>query len=122
MKSLNQKHKNPSLRINTILNIIKTISSIVFPLITFPYVSRVLQPENVGKVNFAQSFISYFSLIAALGLSTYAIRRCAAVKDDKEKLNNLASQFFSINLMMTILAYFFLVITLTFFSLVAVLY
>lgn len=42
-----------SLKVNSILNILKTISAIVFPLITFPYVSRVLQPENIGKVNFS---------------------------------------------------------------------
>ena len=115
MKSLKQEQKSPSLKVNSILNAIRTISSIVFPLITFPYVSRVLQPENIGKINFAQSFVSYFILIAALGLSTYAVRRCAAVKDDKEKLENLASQFFSINLIMTSVAYFFLAVSLIFF-------
>ena len=58
-----------SLKINTVLNIIKTCSAILFPLITFPYISRVLLPENVGKVNFAQSYVKvaykcfYLSLV-----------------------------------------------------------
>lgn len=104
-----------SIKVNSILNIIKTCASILFPLITFPYVSRVLQPTNVGKVNFAQSFVGYFALIAALGLSTYAIRKCAAVKNDREKLSNLASQFFSINLIMTVVAYIALAVTLLLF-------
>ncbi len=58
---------------NAVYNIIKNISSIIFPLITFPYISRVLGTENTGRVNFAHSVISYFSLIATLGISTYAI-------------------------------------------------
>ena len=77
-----------SIMMNTIFNVIKTCSSIVFPLITFPYVSRVLLPDNIGKINFAASFVSYFALIASLGVQTYAIRECAAVNNDKNKLKS----------------------------------
>ena len=101
-----------SIKKNTIYSAIKTVSSIAFPLITFPYINRVLQPENVGKVNFGLSIVSYFSLIASLGISTYAIRECSAVRTDKEKLSNLASQIFSINIVMTVIAYCALAITL----------
>ena len=59
---------------NTIYNTIKTLFGIVYPLITFPYISRVLMAENVGKINFANSVVSYFSLIASLGVTPYAIR------------------------------------------------
>ena len=69
-----------SLRVNTVLNIIKTASSIIFPFITFPYVSRVLMPEYIGKVNFGSSYVSYFSLIATLGITTYAVRECSKCK------------------------------------------
>ena len=62
--------KEKNIKVNAVLNMIKTISSIIFPLITFPYVSRVLMPENIGKVNFGSSFVSYFSLIASLGITT----------------------------------------------------
>lgn len=94
-----------SLKINTILNMIKTCSSIIFPLITFPYISRVLMTENVGKVNFGDSYVSYFSLIATLGITTYAIRECAKVRDDKRRLEEVASEIFSINICTTMLAY-----------------
>ena len=104
-----------SIKVNAILNVIKTISSIVFPLITFPYISRVLQPENVGKVNFGSSFVSYFSLIASLGITTYAIRECSAVRGDKKKLGEKASQIFSINVCTTIVAYVLLGLSLIFF-------
>lgn len=94
-----------SIKKNTIYNAIKTFSSIIFPLVTFPYISRVLTPENVGKVNFGLSIVSYFSLIASLGITTYAIRACSAVKNDSYKLSNTASQIFSINIITMIIAY-----------------
>ena len=47
--------------------------------------------ENVGKVNFGDSYVSYFSLIATLGITTYAIRECAKVRDDKRRLEEVAS-------------------------------
>ena len=101
-----------SIKKNTVYSIIKTGSSILFPLITFPYISRVLLTENVGKINFGLSIVSYFSLVASLGITTYAIRECSAIRDDKEKLSNTASQIFSINIITTIIAYLALAITL----------
>ncbi len=100
-----------SIKKNTIYNAIKTCSSILFPIITIPYVNRVLLPDNVGKVEYARSFISYFSLVASLGITTYAIRECAAKRNDKDALGNTASQLFSINIITTIVAYILLAIT-----------
>ena len=51
--------KPKSIKLNFIMNTILTMSSFIFPLITFPYVSRVLGPSGTGKVQFALSFISY---------------------------------------------------------------
>lgn len=104
-----------SIKNNTILNAIKTLASIIFPIITFPYVNRVLLPDNVGKVNFAVSFVSYFALIASLGISTYAVRICSTNKESKEELSNTASQLYSINWIMTVIAYLALIITMIFF-------
>lgn len=95
----------PSIKKNTIYNFIKTLSSVIFPLITFPYVSRVLQPENMGKYNFGNTYVNYFTLIASLGITTYAIRECSRVRDDEKKLSTVASQIFSINIITTIIAY-----------------
>ncbi|MBQ3053014.1 MAG: flippase [Clostridia bacterium] len=104
-----------SIKVNSILNIVKTISSIIFPLITFPYTSRVLGPANIGKVNFGNSFINYFSLLASLGISTYAIRECSAARKSKSNLSKTASELFSINMCTTVIAYVLLGITLLFF-------
>lgn len=101
-----------SIKKNSIYSILKTGSSILFPLITFPYISRVLLTENVGKINFGLSIVSYFSLVASLGITTYAIRECSAVRDDKDKLSNTASQIWSINIITTIIAYIALAVTL----------
>lgn len=105
-----------SIKKNTVYSIIKTCSSIVFPLITFPYISRVLLAENVGKIHFGMSIVSYFSLIASLGITTYAIRECSAVREDKKSLSNIASQIFSINVFTTIFSYLLLAFTLVFFK------
>jgi len=101
-----------SIKKNSIYNMLKMGSSILFPLITFPYISRVLLTENVGKINFGLSVVSYFSLIASLGITTYAIRECSGVRDNKEKLSDMSSQIFSINIITTIIAYLALMITL----------
>lgn len=97
-----------SVKKNTIYNFIKTGSAIIFPLITFPYSSRVLHAESIGKVNFGSSIISYIQLVASLGISTYAIRECSKVKNDREALGNISSQLISINVFSTIAAYLIL--------------
>ena len=50
--------KQKSLKLNFIMNAILTMSQFIFPLITFPYVSRILLPEGTGKVSFATSVLS----------------------------------------------------------------
>ena len=97
---------------NAIYSILKSFCQVIFPLITFPYISRTLLVENVGKINYSNSILSYISLIAALGITTYAVRECARVRDDKQLLENTASQIFSINLITTIAAYSVLIVVL----------
>lgn len=100
--------KEKSLGINAVLNGFRTILNMIFPLITFPYVSRVLQVENLGKYNFASSINSYFLLIAGLGISTYAIREGAKFRDEKKEFSQFASEIFSINIISTVIAYLLL--------------
>ena len=102
--------KQKSITINLIANGIKTLMSVLFPLITFPYASRVLGAAGIGKVNYASSIISYFSLFAALGISTYAVREGSRIRDDKERFNKFAKEMLNINLMTTFLSYICLVI------------
>lgn len=97
---------------NTVYNMIKTLASIIFPLITFPYISRILHPENVGKINFSNSIISYFSLAATLGVTTYAVRECSRVREQKEELSRTASEIMSINVCTMSASYLLLAISL----------
>ena len=55
--------KQKSLKLNFIMNAILTMSSFLFPLITFPYVSRVLLPAGTGRVSFANSVVTYFVMV-----------------------------------------------------------
>lgn len=104
-------NKQKSLKLNFIMNAILTMSSFIFPLITFPYISRVLLPEGIGKVSFATSIVSYFSLFSMLGIPSYGIRACARVRDDKEKLSRTVQELFIINMIMSVLAYGVLVVS-----------
>lgn len=99
-----------SLKLNMMLNAIKSLMSILFPLISFPYVSRVLGVDNLGQYNFANSIISYFILLAGLGISTYAVREGAKVRDDSKAFENFANQMFSINVISTVFSYVLLAI------------
>ena len=105
--------KPKSVKINAMLNMVKQCSAIIFPLITFPYITHILHADNYGKVNFATTYVSYFSLIAAMGISTYAIREGTGFRDNKKKFNEFASQMFTINIVSTVMAYLLL-----FFSLI----
>lgn len=102
--------KKKSLRINASLNGFNKIISMIFQLITFPYISRVLQVETLGKINFSNSIVSYFLLIAGLGITTYATREGARLRDDKNKITQFSSQVFTLSLISTLVAYILLVI------------
>ena len=81
------------------------MSQFIFPLITFPYVSRVLLATGTGKVSFATSLVSYFTMFAQLGIPTYGIRACAKVRDDREELTRVTQELLIINLITMVLAY-----------------
>lgn len=97
--------RNKSVLKNAVLNVIRNISNIIYPLITFPYVSRVLGVEGVGRYNFANSVISYFILIAGLGINSYAIREGSRLREDRSKFSAFASEVFTINVISTIISY-----------------
>ena len=108
--------KKRSIGFNAILNGLRSVLNIIFPIITFPYVSRILLVKGIGVYNFSNSIVSYFSLIAALGISTYAIREGAKLRENKRKITQFASQVFTINMWSTFLAYLLLFVCLMLFS------
>ena len=100
-------NKIQTVKKNFIMNFILTAANFIFPIVTFPYVSRILLAEGTGKVAFAASIASYFSMIAALGIPTYGIRACARIRDDKDKLNKTVQELLIIHMSATSLALMF---------------
>ena len=94
------------------MNAILTMSTFIFPFITVPYVSRVLGPDGTGRVGFATSLISYFLILAQLGIPTYGIRACAKVRDNKTELTRTAHELLIINLIMSAVSYMLLAVAL----------
>jgi O-antigen/teichoic acid export membrane protein len=88
---------------NFFYNIILSVTQVLFPLITFSYVARVLEPVGIGTVSFIESICRYAILIAALGVPVYGVREVAKLKDDKEKLSKLCSELLIIHFISTVL-------------------
>lgn len=70
-----------SLSINYLLYNLRTVLDVLIPLIIFPYVTRVLGPTNLGKVNFAESILGYFVIFSQLGIPAYGVREIARMRD-----------------------------------------
>ena len=94
-----------SVKINMILNSIKGVMAVLFPLVSFPYISRVLGAEQIGKYNFSNSIVSYFSLLAGLGIAAYARREGSIIRKEREKISSFSSEMLSINLLTTLISY-----------------
>ena len=110
MSDIRQK----SLKKNALFSSIKSVMNIIFPIISFPYASRILLPEGIGSVNVANSIIEYFLLIADLGIGTYAAREAARIRDNKYELSKLTREILFFNFITTTIAYLLLIISLLF--------
>lgn len=94
-----------SVKVNYILNLINTGTQMLFPLITFPYVCRVIEADGIGQINFFQSIISYISLFTCLGIPMYAIREIARDRSDVVKMNRTAMEILLLHSMLTLVGY-----------------
>ena len=110
------KDTHKSLGLNALLNGFQSMLNLIFPIITFPYVSRILSVNGMGIYNFSNTYINYFLLVAGLGINTYAVREGSKLRDNFQKISNFSSQIFSINIISTLLAYMLLIVTLVLFE------
>lgn len=94
-----------SIKKNFIFNLINTVSVLVFPLITFPYASRILLADGMGQVQFYHSIISYIILLTSIGIPLYGIREVARVRDDKEKLSKTTLELFFLSFLFSLVGY-----------------
>lgn len=112
------KMKNKSLKRNFFYNTALSILNLLFPLITFPYASRVLAVSGIGLVAFATAFVSYFTMVSNLGTPDYGVREIARVRDSKRTASQLFVEIQTINLIATIfcaVAYYVMIFTLPYF-------
>ena len=91
---------------NSFFNVSYKLLNILFPLITTVYVSRIILAEGVGKVTAAQNILSYFAVIAPLGIPTYGVKKIAESRDSSIKLNKVFTELFIINAISTIVCCF----------------
>ncbi len=101
---------NKKIAINTILNAFRLSLTILVPLITFPYTSRIFSADGTGQVEWVKSTINVFILIAQLGIYTYAVREGVKLRNDRKAFSKFAQELLIINGMATILSYAILLI------------
>ena len=95
--------KTSSVKSNFIYNTVYQILILILPLITAPYVSRVIGAEGNGIYSYTYSIVQYFVLFAMLGLSNYGNRTIAKCRDDKEKLSKEFFSIYAMQLMTSVL-------------------
>lgn len=94
-----------SVKGNIILNGINTITAILYPVVTFPYVARVLEPDGIGIVNFLNSIISYIVLVTSIGIPTYAVKEIAKYRDDKLERDKRTIEILCLSAVLCIIGY-----------------
>lgn len=94
-----------SVKQNYFYSLLNTISGLLFPIVTFPYVARILMADGIGQVNFYLSIINYISMFAGLGIPTYAIREIARVKSNVKEMNQVAVEILLLHTFLTLLGY-----------------
>ena len=93
-----------SLKKNLFYNFLLSGSQVLLPLITIPYISRVLDPEGVGRVSFIDSFTYYFITIAEFGIMVYGMREVARQKKDPIALKKLLGELLTLHLLSSVVA------------------
>ncbi len=87
---------------NSIFYLIYNVLNVLFPFITGIYVARVLLPDVIGQVAYAQNIASYFVILAFLGIPTYGLREIAKVRNSYGKLSKVYSELCVINFISTV--------------------
>ena len=99
-----------SIRRNFVYSCILTVANYIFPLLTYPDVSRVLGVTNVGICNFVDSIINFFILFSMMGITTLGIREIAGTAADKDKRGRVFSSLFILNAIATLIMFVLLCI------------
>lgn len=103
-----KEHKNISIKKNVLFNILLRVANLAFPLITLPYIYRVLNIIDVGRIEFSISFVQYFIILSQLGIPTYGIRECSKYKSDENKFIKTAQEIILINILTSVISFIIL--------------
>nr|WP_106784364.1 flippase [Lysinibacillus timonensis] len=95
------KTEQNSVKNNFIYNTIYQLFLIIMPLLTAPYISRVMGSEGLGTYSFVYSIANYFVLFAMLGISNYGTRIVAINRDNKTKLSRAFSEVYFLQFLNT---------------------
>lgn len=93
--------KQSNVKLNFLYNLFYQFLLMAAPLITAPYVSRVLGAEGIGIYSYTYSVTTYFVLLAMLGINTYGSREIAACRNNKEQLNKVFSEIYTLQLLLS---------------------
>src|SRR5574344_742769 len=99
-----------NVRVNVVINLIRTLTLTILSFITFPYVCRILGDSTLGLYTWANTFVYYFLILAKISIPNLAIRECSKVKDDKRKFSHLVQLFFLMQGITTILSFAFMTV------------
>lgn len=94
-----------SLKTNVLLNYINTFTSIAFPVITFPYATRVLLLDGIGLANFYGSLVNYITLFSGIGIQMYAAKEVARHRDNVYHRNKCTVEIAILGLLFCVLGY-----------------
>ncbi|MFR5683178.1 MAG: flippase [Clostridia bacterium] len=99
-----------SIKKNYLYNLVYQVLILILPIVTTPYISRVLGAEKVGIYSFTISIVTYFSLFGTLGVSLYGQREIAYARENKSKRKKTFFEiifFRFITMSLSIAVYFF---------------
>ena len=83
---------------NYFYNLLLTLANLLFPVLSFPYVSRVIGPEGIGHVQFVFSFAQYFTIIASIGVPIYGMKEISKYRNDSHERSRVFSELVILNL------------------------
>lgn len=91
-------NKSISARFNYIYSTSYSILNMILPLMTAPYISRVMGAEKLGLYSYSHSIANYFMLFAMLGINNFGSRKIAKVRNDQDELNKTFSNVYCMQL------------------------
>ena len=90
---------------NYLYNVFYQVFILIIPLITTPYLSRILGPTGIGINSYTNSIIQYFILFGSVGVNLYGNRQIAYVRQDRIKLTRTFYEIYFMRLVTIIIAY-----------------